>query len=120
MVTGSNTDVRFEGYVYHVQTEDLGLDKAEIVSLVYVGGQILKSFRAPYTDVARSGEEAIGEVTAEQQEPPRTRVVPEKRVPLSGYSESVLLHDPGVSTVEAASSVGVGDGDPLISSGPAL
>jgi hypothetical protein len=55
VITGFNTDVEHEGVVYHVQTEDKGLDAPLILSLVYAGGQILASKRAPYDDLISSG-----------------------------------------------------------------
>jgi hypothetical protein len=55
MITGFNTDVEHEGTVYHVQTEDKGLDSPLILSLVYVGGAILASKRAPYDDLISKG-----------------------------------------------------------------
>jgi hypothetical protein len=51
VITGFNTDIEHEGVVYHVQTEDKGLDTPFILSLVYVGGAILASKRSPYTDL---------------------------------------------------------------------
>ena len=41
----------FQGTKLHVQTEDLGMDKAQIVSLVFSGGRILFSRKSPYDDV---------------------------------------------------------------------
>lgn len=55
MITGFNTDVEHEGVTYHVQTEDKGLDTPLILSLVYVGGEILASKRAPYDDLIQTG-----------------------------------------------------------------
>ncbi|MGB8510482.1 MAG: hypothetical protein WCD76_19065 [Pyrinomonadaceae bacterium] len=55
MITGFNTDIQYEGTTYHVQTEDKGLDTPLILSLVYVGGAILASKRAPYNDLIESG-----------------------------------------------------------------
>lgn len=55
MITGYNTDVEYDGVVYHVQTEDKGLQTPIILSLVYVGGAILASKRAPYDDLITSG-----------------------------------------------------------------
>ncbi len=55
MITGFNTDVEHGGTVYHVQTEDKGLDSPLILSLVYVGGAILASKRAPYDDLIAKG-----------------------------------------------------------------
>ena len=55
MITGFNTDIEHDGVVYHVQTEDKGLDSPLILSLVYVGGTILASKRSPYEDLIASG-----------------------------------------------------------------
>ena len=63
MITGYNTDVEHDGVVYHVQTEDKGLDTPFILSLVYSGGAILASKRSRYEDLIRSGfsDEALSE-----------------------------------------------------------
>jgi hypothetical protein len=55
VITGFNTDIEHDGVVYHVQTEDKGLDSPMILSLVYVGGTILASKRSPYEDLIASG-----------------------------------------------------------------
>jgi hypothetical protein len=55
MITGFNTDIEHEGTIYHVQTEDKGLETPLILSLVYVGGAILASKRAPYDDLIEKG-----------------------------------------------------------------
>lgn len=63
MITGFNTDIEHDGVVYHVQTEDKGLDSPIILSLVYVGGTILASKRSPYGDLIEQGfsDEALAE-----------------------------------------------------------
>ena len=63
MITGFNTDIEHDGIVYHVQTEDKGLDSPIILSLVYVGGTILASKRSPYADLIEEGfsDEALAE-----------------------------------------------------------
>jgi len=55
VITGFNTDIEHDGVVYHVQTEDKGLDSPIILSLVYSGGTILASKRSPYQDLIASG-----------------------------------------------------------------
>ena len=55
VITGYNTDVEYDGVVYHVQTEDKGLQTPIILSLVYIGGAILASKRAPYDDLVARG-----------------------------------------------------------------
>ena len=55
MITGFNTDIEHDGVIYHVQTEDKGLDSPIILSLVYAGGTILASKRSPYKDLIAEG-----------------------------------------------------------------
>src|SRR6187401_2665302 len=57
MITGYNTDIRHNEVVFHVQTEDKGLDYRYIESLVYVGGQVLASKRSNYADLLAEGKE---------------------------------------------------------------
>jgi hypothetical protein len=63
VITGFNTDIEHEGVVYHVQTEDKGLETPIILSLVYVGGAIHASKRSPYDDLVVAGFDvsALGE-----------------------------------------------------------
>lgn len=63
MITGYNTDVEHGGVVYHVQTEDKGVQTPIILSLVYTGGAILASKRSPYDDLIAGGldEKALTE-----------------------------------------------------------
>ena len=51
MLTGYNTDIKHSGIVYHVQTEDGGVDNPMIVSLVYQGGRILASRKTSYAQL---------------------------------------------------------------------
>lgn len=50
MITGFNTDVKHADIVYHVQTEDKGLQNPLIESLIYVKGAILDAFRTHYRE----------------------------------------------------------------------
>ncbi|MEP6819069.1 MAG: hypothetical protein ABJA18_06015 [bacterium] len=55
MITGFNTDIEHEGVVYHVQTEDKGVESPLLLSLVYVGGAILAAKRSRYEDLIAAG-----------------------------------------------------------------
>lgn len=55
MITGFNTDIEYAGTVYHVQTEDKGLNNPLILSLVYIGGTIIASKRTSYADLVADG-----------------------------------------------------------------
>lgn len=57
MITGFNTDVKYRGVTYHVQTEDKGATNPLIETLVYKGGEILASRRLPYSDVVKGPED---------------------------------------------------------------
>ncbi|MCB1052184.1 MAG: hypothetical protein H6510_08990 [Acidobacteria bacterium] len=48
MITGFNTDVKHKSKVFHVQTEDKGRNNPKIETLVYMGGEILDSYRTTY------------------------------------------------------------------------
>ena len=64
MITGFNTDVEFDGQVFHVQTEDKGRANPTVESLVYSGGEILTTRRMSYEDLAKSTEYSEAAVLA--------------------------------------------------------
>lgn len=68
MGTGYNTEVTFSGVRYHVQTEDKGGPRYEIVSHIYQGGAILLTKRLSYGDRPDDGDRAVWtqEMTAKQ------------------------------------------------------
>jgi hypothetical protein len=54
MITGFNTDVEYDGKVFHVQTEEKGRANPVVESLVYSGGEIVDSVRSSYRDLLES------------------------------------------------------------------
>jgi hypothetical protein len=50
MITGANTNVRYRGILFHVQTEDSGRANPRIISHVYHGGTILGTHKTDYSD----------------------------------------------------------------------
>jgi hypothetical protein len=62
LITGYNTDVRHGNRVFHVQTEDKGLSNPRIETLIYVGGEILDSYRGGYEDLIASGQAEEGSI----------------------------------------------------------
>jgi len=52
MVPGFNTDFKYRGETYHVQTEDNGVGNPVVVTLLYHKGAILASRRTSYRDLA--------------------------------------------------------------------
>ena len=55
MITGHNTDITYNGIIYHVQTEDRGKGNPVIETLVYKGGEILEAFRTSYEEEITDG-----------------------------------------------------------------
>jgi hypothetical protein len=78
VITGFNTDIKHNDKVYHIQTEDKGLQNPYIESLVYVGGEILASKKTSYADQAKTGvdEKWIGGLMEQQH---RTMIAAIKR-----------------------------------------
>ena len=78
MITGFNTDIKHNDKVYHIQTEDKGLQNPYIESLVYVGGEILASKKTSYADQVKTGvdDKWIGSLMEQQH---RTMIAAIKR-----------------------------------------
>ncbi len=43
MVPGFNHNVKYKGQVFHVQTEDSGVENPHIITHLFLGGNIVKS-----------------------------------------------------------------------------
>ena len=86
MITGFNTDIKHNEKVYHIQTEDKGLQNPYIESLVYVGGEILASKKTSYAEQVKSGvdEKWIGSLMEQQH---RTMIAAIKRGRFDAPSE---------------------------------
>jgi len=54
MLTGYNTDFKFEGKIYHCQTEDGGVNSPYVTSLLYLRGAILASRKTSYADILKA------------------------------------------------------------------
>lgn len=71
MLTGYNTDVSYGGEVFHVQTEDKGLQSPIILSLVYRAGTILAAKRTAYHNLIQNGvvdEPAVAQILNRQHQ----------------------------------------------------
>jgi hypothetical protein len=68
MLTGYNTDFKFQGKIYHVQTEDGGTNSPFITSLLYHQGAILASRKTSYADILKADclDEVVRELMMEQ------------------------------------------------------
>jgi hypothetical protein len=55
MLVGYNHNIGYKGEVFHVQTEDSGINTPHIITLLYRGGNILSSKKTSYADIVKMG-----------------------------------------------------------------
>ena len=67
MITGFNTDVDYDGRIFHVQTEDKGRKNPVIESLVYSRGEIVASRNTSYAEYNDSEDYSEDEVMARME-----------------------------------------------------
>lgn len=67
-LTGFNHNIKHKGKVYHVQTEDSGINNPHIITHLFVGGNILASKKTSYADIlnAENLSEVVRELMEEQ------------------------------------------------------
>jgi hypothetical protein len=53
-VTGFNHNIKHKGKLYHVQTEDSGVNNPHIITHLFVGGNILASKKTSYADIVNA------------------------------------------------------------------
>jgi hypothetical protein len=51
MVVGFNNNIKYKGRVYHVQTEDSGVETPHVITHLFVGGNILSSKKTSYAQL---------------------------------------------------------------------
>src|SRR3979411_754603 len=107
VITGFNTDIEHDGVVYHVQTEDKGLDSPLILSLVYAGGAILASKRSRYEDLIAAGfdEEVLTERLRRQHRLICAAINAGRLEDLKRMGASAERESAAVDTTESASPV---------------
>jgi hypothetical protein len=63
---GFNHNIKHKGKMYHIQTEDSGLENPHIITHLFVGGNILASKKTSYADIV--GAENLAQVVRELME----------------------------------------------------
>ncbi len=53
MIVGFNHNISYRGTVFHVQTEDSGLKKPQLITLLYHSGTIITSQKTLYADIIK-------------------------------------------------------------------
>jgi hypothetical protein len=92
VVTGFNTDVKYQGVVYHVQTEDKGPVNPMIETLIYKGGEILGSRRLPYADLLK-GENDDAQIAKMMEDQHKGVMLEVKRGKYAPGGEKTIVED---------------------------
>jgi hypothetical protein len=95
-VNGFNHNISHRGRVFHVQTEDSGVNNPTIVTLLYVGGNILASKKTSYQELL--GTEHVAEQVRqrmEEQHKEMLRNVVAGRYDGAEASQSARAYQPG-------------------------
>jgi hypothetical protein len=91
LITGFNTDIKHNEKVYHIQTEDKGVQNPYIESLVYVGGEILASKKTSYAEQAKSGELDDKWIASLMEQQHRTMIAAIKRGRLDAPADATKI-----------------------------
>ncbi|MCK5689436.1 hypothetical protein KAI87_09210, partial [Myxococcota bacterium] len=54
MIPGYNHNILYKDVVYHIQTEDSGVENPHIITHVFVGGNIIDSRKTSYADIVNT------------------------------------------------------------------
>ena len=68
MIVGYNHNVSYRGKTFHVQTEDSGPARPQLVTLLYCGGTIISSKKTVYADIIKVDhlDKVVEELAKEQ------------------------------------------------------
>lgn len=92
-LTGFNHNIKHKANLYHVQTEDSGVNNPHIITHLFVGGNILASKKTSYADILNA--ENLKEVVYELMKEQHTEVL--RNLLVGAYDG----HEGGASAVRA-------------------
>jgi len=106
MLVGYNHNIGYKGEVFHVQTEDSGINTPHIITLLYRGGNILASKKTSYADIVKMGNlsQVVEELMKEQHKEMLRRLKNgefDDRLGLEGVFETPSVSDPEPPPVSA-------------------
>ena len=64
MLSGFNTNYRYRGVLFHVQTEDSGVENPHVITHLFHGGNILASQKLDYSESLQAGTDLESVVRA--------------------------------------------------------
>ena len=93
MVVGYNHNIKYKGEIFHIQTEDSGINNPHIITLLYRGGNIIASKKTSYADIVKMDNlsHIVEELMKEQHKDMLRRLKNgefDERLGLEGVSET--------------------------------
>jgi hypothetical protein len=101
MVVGYNHNIMYKGEVFHVQTEDSGINNPHIITLLYRGGNILASKKTSYADIVRMGN--LNQVVEDLMKEQHKEML--RRLKNAEFDERLGLNSVKMSAAQAAAIV---------------
>jgi len=59
MLSGFNTNFRYRGVLFHVQTEDSGIENPHVITHLFYGGNIIASRKRDYSELLLEDDDAL-------------------------------------------------------------
>lgn len=97
MLSGFNTNFRYRGVLFHVQTEDSGRANPHIITHLFHGGNILASEKSQYLDLLEAPEGSIEEGVRKRMEGQHKAML--KQLSRGGH-DAVILERMGSDALE--------------------
>jgi hypothetical protein len=95
---GFNHNIKHKGKMYHIQTEDSGLENPHIITHLFVGGNILASKKTSYSDIvaAENLAQVVRELMEEQHKEMLRNLINGVYDDIdSAYSQQAQAYQPG-------------------------
>lgn len=110
MVLGFNHNIKHNGRIYHVQTEDSGVDNPHIITHLFVGGNILATKKTSYADIvtAENLEQIVRELMQEQHKAMLRNLVNGVYDNVEVTGEAATVQHAGVPSLPVESVAGIG------------
>jgi len=68
MLPGYNHNIKYKGLIFHIQTEDSGINNPHIITLLFLGGNIIARKKVSYADIIKHErlQDVVRELMQEQ------------------------------------------------------
>lgn len=106
MVLGFNHNIMYKGEIFHIQTEDSGINTPHIITLIYRGGTIISSKKTGYADIIKvENLEKVVEELMKEQHKEMLRLLKSGEFDDRAFARTAALSDETSAENEAAAAL---------------